>query len=128
MADPRFFENLGPFSLAQICEKSGIALPANADGARTFFDLADLAGAGVQHVTFFSGAAILRDVFTTSLAGLCLVPQASSSGKKRPDAPPGMIVLETASVGPAFAAIAQLFYPRYSQPRWPQTAPLSPEA
>jgi len=26
MADPRFFENLGPFTLAQICEKTGIAL------------------------------------------------------------------------------------------------------
>ena len=44
MADPRFFENLGPFTLAQICEKAGIAVPAGADGAREVFDLADLAG------------------------------------------------------------------------------------
>ena len=63
MADPRFFENLGPFTLAQICEKSGIALPAGADRERKFLDLADLAGAGAQHVTFFSGGAALRDIF-----------------------------------------------------------------
>lgn len=127
MADPRFFENLGPFSLAQICEKSGTLLPAGADGARAFFDLADLAGAGAQHVTFFSGAAALRDIFTSSQAGLCLVPQPSSA-KPRPEAPPGMIVLETPSVGRAIAAIAVLFYPHYSQPRWQQKLPVSPEA
>ena len=57
MADPRFFENLGPFTLAQICEKSGIALPPEVDGTRQVFDLADLAGAGADHLTFFSGAA-----------------------------------------------------------------------
>jgi UDP-3-O-[3-hydroxymyristoyl] glucosamine N-acyltransferase len=127
MADPRFFENLGPFSLAQICEKSGITLPAGVDGARAFFDLADLAGAGAQHVTFFSGAAALRDIFTGSCAGLCLVPQPSSA-KPRPEAPPGMIVLETPSVGRAFAAIAALFYPLYSQARWQQKLAVSPEA
>jgi UDP-3-O-[3-hydroxymyristoyl] glucosamine N-acyltransferase len=128
MADPRFFENLGPFSLAQICEKSGTPLPAGADGARTFFDLADLAGAGPQHVTFFSGAAVLRDVFAGSGAGLCLVPQQAPSAKPRPQAPSGMIVLETASVGRAFTAIARLFYPVYSQPRWQQKQAVSPEA
>ncbi len=110
--------------MAQICEKSGTPLPAGTDGARTFFDLADLVGAGPQHVTFFSGAAVLRDVFAGSGAGLCLVPQSG----KRPDAPSGMIVLETASVGRAFAAIARLFYPVHSQPRWQQKLAVSPEA
>jgi UDP-3-O-[3-hydroxymyristoyl] glucosamine N-acyltransferase len=130
MADPRFFENLGPFTLAQICEKSGIALPAGADGERQFLDLADLAGAGAQHVTFFSGAAALRDTFTGSQGGLCLVPLSSSAkpGKPRPDAPPGMIVLETVSVGRAFALIAALFYPRHSQPRWQQKEAISADA
>ena len=76
MADPRFFKNLGPFTLAQICERSGSPLPAGADGTRKVCDLADLAGAGPQHVTFFSGAAVLRDVFAGSGAGVCLVPHA----------------------------------------------------
>jgi UDP-3-O-[3-hydroxymyristoyl] glucosamine N-acyltransferase len=129
MADPRFFENLGPFSLAQICEKSGALLPAGADGARQVFDLADLAGAGPEHLTFFSGAAKQREVFAASQAGVCLVPPSSSpSGAKRPDAPAGMIVVETEAIGRTFASIAALFYPEHSQPRWDQKAAISPEA
>jgi len=127
MADPRFFKNLGPFSLAQICEKTGIALPSGNDGARLLFDLADLAGAGPDHVAFYSGAKALRDSFTASKAGLCLVPN-SEKGGTRPAAPAGMSVLEVSSVGRAFAAIAALFYPEHSQPRWRQSDAISPEA
>src|SRR5688572_19175806 len=104
MADPRFFENRGPFTLAQICETSGIPLPANADGARPFADLADLAGASSAHITFFSGTAPLRDAFAASQAGLCLI----GSNARRASAPAGMILLETASVQQAFAAVARL--------------------
>src|SRR4029079_18002269 len=116
MADPRFFNNLGPFTLARICEKTGIAL-AGADGAFEVFYLAALPRAGPQLLTFFSGAASQREVFAASQAGVCLVPQTG----KRPTAPAGMIVLETASVSRSFAAIAALFYPDPSQPRWQQT-------
>jgi UDP-3-O-[3-hydroxymyristoyl] glucosamine N-acyltransferase len=129
MADPRFFKNLGPFTLAQICEKSGIALPSGVDGAQRVFDLADLSGAGAGHLTFFSGAAALRDSFAGSQAGVCLVPQPSpAKPSKQFAAPAGMTVLETASVGRAFAAIAALFYPDHSQPRWMQKQAVSPEA
>lgn len=129
MADPRFFKNLGPFSLAQICEKTGIALPSGGDGAQSLADLADLAGAGPRHVVFYSGAAALRDVFSASKAGLCLVPPLSSEkGGKRPPAPAGMTVLEAPSVGRAFAAIAALFYPEHSQPRWRQGEAISASA
>ncbi|MEO8300588.1 MAG: UDP-3-O-(3-hydroxymyristoyl)glucosamine N-acyltransferase [Rhizomicrobium sp.] len=129
MADPRFFKNLGPFSLAQICEKTGIARPPGSDGAQLLFDLADLAGAGPRHVAFYSGARGLRDSFTASKAGLCLVPPlASAKGGKCPAAPAGMTVLEVASVGRAFAAIAALFYPDHSQPRWRQADAISPDA
>ena len=124
MADPRFFKNLGPFTLARICEKAGIALADGVDGAFEVFDLAGLAAAGPRHLTFFSGAASQRDVFAASQAGVCLVPQAG----KRPQAPAGMILLEAASVSRAFAAIAALFYPEHSQPRWRQEQPVSPDA
>src|SRR5258705_862915 len=125
MADPRFFKNLGPFSLAQICEKIGIALPPGSDGAGLLFDLADLGGAGPRHVTFYSGARGLQGSFAASKAGLCLVPSSEKGGKCPP---PGMSVLEVASVGRAFAAIAALFYPEHSQPRWPQRDAISPDA
>jgi UDP-3-O-[3-hydroxymyristoyl] glucosamine N-acyltransferase len=125
MADPRFFENLGPFTLTQICEKAGVHVPAGADGARKFSDLADLAGSDSRHLTFFSGNFALRDAFASSRAGACLVPQKG----KRPVAPDGMIVLEAASVAHAFAAVAAMFYPEHSQPAWPAGAPaISPQA
>ncbi len=124
MADPRFFENRGPFTLAQICEKAGIAVPAGADASLSLHDLADLAGAGRGHLTFFSGASTLRDAFAASQAGVCLVPVTG----KRPAAPAGMILLETPSVGRSFAAIATLFYPVHSQPRWQQSEAVSPQA
>jgi UDP-3-O-[3-hydroxymyristoyl] glucosamine N-acyltransferase len=125
MADPRFFENLGPFTLAQICEKAGVPVPVGADGAREFFDLADLAGSDSRHLSFFSGSFALRDAFASSRAGACLVAQKG----KRPTTPDGMIVLEAASVSHAFAAVAAMFYPEHSQPVWPDGMPaISPQA
>jgi UDP-3-O-[3-hydroxymyristoyl] glucosamine N-acyltransferase len=127
MADPRFFENLGPFSLAQICEKAGIAVPGGADAGLMLHDLADLAGAGPQHVSFFSGASVLREAFASTRAGLCVVPT-SKEGTKRPQAPAGVIVLEVEKVAASFAAIAAMFYPAHSQPFWPQTEAVSLQA
>ncbi|MBA2587774.1 MAG: UDP-3-O-(3-hydroxymyristoyl)glucosamine N-acyltransferase [Alphaproteobacteria bacterium] len=129
MADPRFFKNLGPFTLAQICEKAGIAVPAGAEGSQAIADLADLSGAGAQHLAFFSGAKVLHEAFAASQAGACLVPLAASAkGGKRPEAPAGMVVLESVSVAQAFAVIAAMFYPHHSQPRWQQKDAISPEA
>jgi UDP-3-O-[3-hydroxymyristoyl] glucosamine N-acyltransferase len=124
MADPRFFKNLGPFALARICEEIGVALPSGADAGLQIFDLADLAGAGPQHVTFFSGTASRREAFAASKAGLCLVSPAG----KRPTPPAAMTLLEVPSVGRAFAAIAKLFYPEHSQPGWAQLQAISPDA
>ena len=125
MADPRFFNNLGPFTLARICERAGVAVPDGVEAGCEFFDLADLAGSDSRHLTFFSGNFALREAFAASRAGACLVPAKG----KRPDAPKGMIVLEAASVSHAFAAVAAMFYPEHSQPLWPKDAPaISPEA
>lgn len=124
MADPRFFENRGPFALARICEEAGIALPAGADSARVFSDLADLSGASPAHITFFGGAAPLREAFAASQAGLCLI----TPNVRRMTAPAGMVLLETASVQLAFAAITRLFYPEYSQAQWRQAEAISPAA
>jgi UDP-3-O-[3-hydroxymyristoyl] glucosamine N-acyltransferase len=123
MADPRFFKNLGPFTLAQVCEKGGIVLPPGADAGLRVFDLAGLAGAAATHLTFFSGAAARREEFAASRAGFCLVPE-----KGKTLAPPnGMTLLPVASVQNAFAAVASLFYPESSQPRWTRDA-IAPDA
>jgi UDP-3-O-[3-hydroxymyristoyl] glucosamine N-acyltransferase len=127
VADPRFFKNLGPFTLAQICEKSGISVPGGADPRAGIADLADLAGAGPAHLSFFSGASPLRDAFAASQAGFCFVPDASTRMKRVPP-PAGMVTLEVASVSHSFAAIAHIFYPQNSQPLWDQDRAISPDA
>ena len=127
MADPRFFENRGPFTLAQVCEKTGCAVPPGADAAKSVFDLADLAGASPAHLTFFTGSRKLRDAFAASGAGVCLIPQGATAQAEKV-APPGMTLVEAASVQVAFAAVARLFYPNYSQPIWPQTGAIAPDA
>jgi UDP-3-O-[3-hydroxymyristoyl] glucosamine N-acyltransferase len=127
MADPRFFKNLGPFTLAQICEKTGIALPPDADAAQSISDLADLTGASSAHLTFFSGSKKLRDDFAASGAGGCLIPEGATSLAAQV-APAGMTLVEVPSVQAAFAAVARMFYPDYSQPVWSQSAAISPEA
>lgn len=127
MADPRFFENRGPFTLARICENIGSAVPPGADGAKSVSDLADLAGASPAHLTFFTGSRKLRDLFAASGAGVCLIPQGATSLAEKA-APSGMTLVEAGSVQAAFAAVARLFYPLHSQPAWPQTQAIAPDA
>ena len=124
MADPRFYDNRGPFSLAEICAKAGIGLPPVANSAAQMFDLADLDGAAAQHLSFFSGTRQASDSFARSGAGFCLVP----SNGDIPPAPAGMVLLPCASVNHAFAAIASLFYPGASLAAWPQANAIDPTA
>jgi len=51
MADTRFYDNRGPFTLAKICEHASIPSP-EADGGSEIADLATLEGAGPSHLTF----------------------------------------------------------------------------
>jgi UDP-3-O-[3-hydroxymyristoyl] glucosamine N-acyltransferase len=124
MADPRFYDNRGPFSLAEICAKAGIALPATASGAAQIFDLANLDGAAAQHLSFFSGARQASGSFIRSGAGFCLVPDKGDI----PPAPASMTLLPCASVNHTFVAIASLFYPAASLAVWTQTEAIDPAA
>ena len=124
MADPRFYDNRGPFSLAEICAKAGIALPATASRTAQVYDLSNLDGAAPQHLGFFSGARQARNSFIRSSAGFCLVPDEGDI----PPAPAGMTLLPCASVNHAFVAIASLFYPAASLAVWPQAQAVDPAA
>ena len=127
MADPRFFKNLWPFTLAQICEKIGSAITPGADGAQAISDLADLGGAVSAHLTFFSCSRKLRDVFAASGAGVCLIPKGGTALAAKV-APSQMTLVEAPSVQAAFAAVARLLYQDYSQPVWSQAHAISPDA
>jgi UDP-3-O-[3-hydroxymyristoyl] glucosamine N-acyltransferase len=122
MADPRFFRNCGPFGLAAICAKAGIALPFGADPGSQICDLAGLEGAGPSHLSFFSGAREMADAFSRSHAGFSLVP---TDGKKI-TAPGGMVLLACTSVPHAFARIAALFYPDSALASWPAAGGVDP--
>jgi UDP-3-O-[3-hydroxymyristoyl] glucosamine N-acyltransferase len=124
MADPRFYSNRGPFSLAEVCARAGAALPVGSDGRARVEDLAGLEGAGPTHLSFFSGGRDMADAFAHSGAGYCLVPRKGGHGA----APSGMLLLPVDSVPHAFAAIASFFYPEASQPAWAQEESISPSA
>lgn len=123
MADPRFYDNRGPFTLAEICTAGGIAVPDGADASAQILDVASLDGAGPAHLSFYTGGRAATDAFARSAAGFCFI-----SKDERAAPPPGMTLLPVASVSHAFAAIAQLFYPGASLAVWPQDALIDPTA
>ena len=116
MADPRFYANRGPFSLAEICQCAGLAVPDGANPAARIQDLAGLEGAGPKHLSFFMGKS--GNAFASSQAGFCFVPE------KLNEAPAAMTLLKVASVNQAFAAVAALFYPGAARDVWQQDQPL----
>jgi UDP-3-O-[3-hydroxymyristoyl] glucosamine N-acyltransferase len=125
MADPRFYDNTGPYTLAEICAATKAGLPDGADGAHQIFDVASLAGAIASHLCFFAGGVANQPELTASKAGHCFVPQKSA----RPfELPPGMVGIPSTSVTHAFAAAARLFYPDSSLVAWSQQTTLDPTA
>ena len=80
MADPRFYDNVGPFTLAEICAKAGASLPAGADGTALVEDVASLTGAGPAHLTFYTGSGEATKQFAATAAGYCFVSSSATSG------------------------------------------------
>jgi UDP-3-O-[3-hydroxymyristoyl] glucosamine N-acyltransferase len=123
MADPRFYDNRGPVSLAQICARAGVVLDAGVDVSAKIADLATLAGAGSQHLAFCIGKSAARE-FAQSAAGFCFI-----GADFAPSAvPKGMTVIACASPTHAFAAAAHLFYPQSDLAVWSQASLIDPSA
>ena len=104
MADPRFFENRGPFDIRTVCEAANLRLPDDADPAALVFDVAGLTQAASQHLSFFVGERGKHDLAETR-AGWCIV-----GAKETATLPRGTVALAAASVPLAFAAVARKFY------------------
>ncbi|HLY44207.1 MAG TPA: UDP-3-O-(3-hydroxymyristoyl)glucosamine N-acyltransferase [Stellaceae bacterium] len=105
MADPRFFERAGPFSLAALAALSGARLHHQGDAERLIRDVAPLETAGPDELTFLDNRKYL-EAFLASRAGAALVDQ-RLVGK----APDGMALLVAKDPYKAFARAAQAFYP-----------------
>jgi len=115
MADPRFYDNHGPFALADVCASAGVALPTDADGRSKVFDLATLEGAGPDHITFCLGKVAARALARTH-ASYCFI----GSGVTATELPPRTTLVPCDSVQHAFAAVARLFYPIHGLAPWSQ--------
>lgn len=105
MPDPRFFTPAGPFTLAELAMIAGAEPSPGADRNRPFTNVAALADAGPDDVTFLDNRRYLR-AFGETKAGCCLVEPRFAD-----KAPPGTQVLLTDKPYKGFALIAQAFYP-----------------
>lgn len=105
MADPRFFQRSGPFTLAELATLVGGELADANTGGKVVADVAPLDQAGFDEVSFFDNPRYLEQ-FRATAAGACVVA-AKNAGK----APPGAALLVCAAPYAAFARIAQAFYP-----------------
>ena len=105
MADQRFFERAGPFSLAHIADVAQATIERG-DPQATFEDVQPLQAAGATHVSFLENK-LYAAAFSESQAGACLV-----APKYAERAPEGMALLVTEEPYRAYARVAQAFYPK----------------
>ena len=104
MADPRFFKNAGPFTLAQLAAIAQAEIVSGAAEAM-IDDVAPLQTAGAGQISFLDNK-LYVDAFKESAAGACLCDP-----KYADLAPAGMAVLSTPEPYRAYARVAQAFYP-----------------
>lgn len=107
MADSRFFDRKGPFTLEEIVEFSGAEVICDAALMhREFHDIASLDRAEEAQLSFFDNPKYQHQ-FESSKAGACFVKH-----RYVDQAPAGMICLATEDPYRAYAHAAQIFYPR----------------
>jgi len=105
MADPRFFNRAGPFTLDALALLSGATLSDQAQGGRLCRDVAPLEAAGPEDVSFLENRKYI-EAFVRSRAGAAFIDE---NAVER--APPGMTLLVSREPYKAYALAAQAFYP-----------------
>ncbi|WP_430398507.1 UDP-3-O-(3-hydroxymyristoyl)glucosamine N-acyltransferase [Ferrovibrio sp.] len=106
MADPRFFDRAGPFSLGSIAERIGAKLADPAQAGIMISDLAALDQAGPGQLTFLDNPKYVS-AFAATKAAACIVAE-----KHADKAPAGVALLLTPTPYHGYARAAQLFYPQ----------------
>ena len=123
MADSRFFQVAGPFTLADLARIGEATLQPGADPDRVFSDVAPLDAAGPEQVAFLDNRRYVSQ-FTESGAGACVVDP-EFAGR----APSGMQLLLSERPYRSYAKIAQAFYPpRQAEAGIHPTAHVDPSA
>ncbi|MES2729644.1 MAG: UDP-3-O-(3-hydroxymyristoyl)glucosamine N-acyltransferase [Pseudomonadota bacterium] len=103
MADTRFFDRAGPFTLAQIYKAA--RLDPLVESAPSFVDIGRLEDAGPDQVTFFDNIKY-RDALRSTRAGACFVHPDYAD-----EVPAGTLAIVTPQPYKAYALTAQIFYP-----------------
>jgi UDP-3-O-[3-hydroxymyristoyl] glucosamine N-acyltransferase len=114
MADPRFFDRAGPYTLDALASLTGTRLHDPAAGGRLMTDVAPLETAGPDDVAFLDNRKY-AGAFAASRAGASFVDERMAD-----KAPAGMALLLAGDPYKAFARAAQAFYP--AKPVLPQRA------
>jgi UDP-3-O-[3-hydroxymyristoyl] glucosamine N-acyltransferase len=123
MADPRFFDRAGPFTLNSLAALSGARLLRPEDGTQLFRDVGPLETAGPEDVSFLENRKYL-ETFVRSRAGAAFVDDRTAAR-----APPRMALLLSDEPYRAYALAAQAFYPvRSIIPRRASSALIDPAA
>ncbi len=123
MADDRFFDRAGPFTLGELARIAGadLADPATAD--RVIRDVAPLGRAGAGDLTFLDNKKYLPDL-AESGAEACIL-----AAKNRDRAPAGMALVISDKPYRGYAMIAQALYPEPApEPGVHPTAVIAPGA
>jgi UDP-3-O-[3-hydroxymyristoyl] glucosamine N-acyltransferase len=115
MADSRFFDRAGPFTLDAIAASSGAVLLRPEEGRRRCRDVAPLENAGPDDLTFLDNRKYL-EAFSRSRAGAAIIDRRAVAA-----APPEMALLVSAEPYKAYARAARAFYPE--PPVVPRRAP-----
>ena len=72
MADPRFFDNKGPFSVAELSALAGDDVVVRGDGSVSISDVAPLDAASENHISFLDNRKYI-EAFEASAARACIV-------------------------------------------------------
>lgn len=105
MEHPGFFQKVGPFPIAELCEKLSIEEVVSQDTTCEITDVASLATAGPGDISFFEDKKLL-ETFKSSKASACFV-----NPKLIDQLPPNMVGLLTSKPHETFVKAINLFYP-----------------
>ncbi len=109
MEHPGFFQKVGPFPIAEICEKLNIEeVVSHQSQDVEILDVASLSSAGTGHLTFFEDKKLI-DAFKTSKASACFV-----TPNFKDQLPKNMVGLITKKPHESFVEAVSLFYPNAS--------------
>ncbi len=105
MADPRFFQRRGPFTLAQLAEIAGAQIAPGFDPSLLLDDVSTLAEAQPGQISFLDNRKYLND-FSATKASACIIAQEMAQ-----HAPEKTALLISKNPYKSYAKVAQAFYP-----------------